>query len=141
MKIRIFTAADTKAVIDLWDLCGLTRPWNNPALDIERKLAVHPEWFVIGEVSTEIIATAMFGYDGHRGWVNYLAVSPQHQRQGYARQIMQHGEQVLESVGCPKVNLQIRTTNKQVIAFYESLGYQQDDVISLGKRLISDEQP
>ena len=139
MNIRPFVQADTDTVIGLWNICELTRPWNNPRLDIERKLAVNPDWFLVGEVDQVIVASVMFGYEGHRGWVNYLAVSPAHQRKGYARQLMSHGERLLEASGCPKLSLQIRTTNRQVIAFYESLGYKRDEVVSMGKRLISDE--
>jgi len=139
MNIRPFDLTDTDRVIALWDLCGLTRPWNNPRLDIQRKLTVNREWFVVGEVGDELIASAMFGYEGHRGWVNYLAVSPSHQRRGYARQLMTYGEQLLLSAECPKISLQIRATNSQVVAFYESLGYKVDEVVSMGKRLISDE--
>lgn len=139
MKIRSFTTPDTDPVIKLWDDCELTRAWNNPRLDIERKLAVNPEWFVVGEVNREIVASAMFGYEGHRGWINYLAVSPQHQRRGYAKQLMQHGEDLLLAAGCPKLSLQVRTTNTQALGFYEALGYKVDSAVSLGKRLISDE--
>ncbi len=139
MLTRPFKPSDEPAVITLWHACALTRPWNNPSLDIARKLAVNPELFLIGEEDGQIIASAMFGYEGHRGWVNYLAVDPSHQRKGYATQLMQHGERLLRAVGCPKLNLQVRSTNASTLAFYESLGYQNDEVISLGKRLISDE--
>jgi len=81
----------------------------------------------------------MFGYEGHRGWVNYLAVSPQHQRRGYAKELMQFGEELLLAVGCPKLNLQVRETNAQALGFYEALGYKVDASVSLGKRLIPDE--
>lgn len=139
MKIRSFISSDTEAVVSLWQCCGLVRSWNNPYLDIERKLAVNPEWFIVGEANDEIVASAMFGYEGHRGWVNYLAVSPQHQRHGYAKQLMQFGEELLLSVGCPKLNLQVRETNAQALGFYEALGYKVDASVSLGKRLIPDE--
>ena len=139
MKIRPFISSDTEAVVGLWQCCGLIRPWNNPRLDIERKRAVNPEWFVVGEVDHEIVASAMFGYEGHRGWVNYLAVSPQHQRRGYAKDLMQFGEALLLAVGCPKLNLQVRETNAQALGFYEALGYKVDASVSLGKRLIPDE--
>ncbi len=139
MKIRSFNTNDIDAVITLWNDCGLTRSWNNPRLDIQRKLAVNPEWFVVGEVNHEIVACAMFGYEGHRGWVNYLAVAPLHQRRGYAKQLMQHGEDLLLAAGCPKLSLQVRTTNTQAVGFYEALGYQIDAAVSMGKRLISDE--
>jgi ribosomal protein S18 acetylase RimI-like enzyme len=139
MNIRPFASGDTASVVDLWQCCGLIRSWNNPHLDIERKLAVNPEWFIVGEVNNEIVASAMFGYEGHRGWVNYLAVSPQHQRHGYAKELMQFGEELLLAVGCPKLNLQVRETNAQALGFYEALGYKIDASVSLGKRLISDE--
>jgi ribosomal protein S18 acetylase RimI-like enzyme len=86
----------------------------------------------------ELIASAMFGYEGHRGWVNYLAVSPVHQRRGHASTLMRWGEEALKERGCPKINLQVRSSNAAVIAFYKSLGYGDDEVIGLGKRLISD---
>ena len=139
MKIRPFISSDTDAVVRLWQCCGLIRSWNNPHLDIERKLAVNPEWFIVGETNNEIVASAMFGYEGHRGWVNYLAVAPQHQRHGYAKQLMQFGEELLLSVGCPKINLQVRETNAQALGFYEALGYKVDASVSLGKRLIPDD--
>ncbi len=81
----------------------------------------------------------MFGYDGHRGWVNYLAVSPEHQKNGYARRLMEYGERILTSVGCPKINLQIRNGNTGVQAFYKAIGYGEDEVVSYGKRLIKDD--
>ncbi|MFM7008039.1 MAG: GNAT family acetyltransferase [Betaproteobacteria bacterium] len=139
MLIRPFNPADEPAVIALWHACALTRPWNNPSLDIARKLKVDPKLFLVGHENGLIVASAMFGYEGHRGWVNYLAVDPSHQRKGYATQLMQHGERLLRAVGCPKLNLQVRSTNASTLAFYESLGYKNDEVISLGKRLISDE--
>jgi ribosomal protein S18 acetylase RimI-like enzyme len=88
MLIRTYTDKDEKQVIELWNECGLTRSWNNPKLDIQRKQKVQSEWFIVGEENGAVIATAMFGYDGHRGWVNYLAVSPNHQRKGYANKLM-----------------------------------------------------
>ena len=139
MLIRAYADKDEKQVIELWNECELTRSWNNPQLDIQRKQKVQSEWFFVGEENGAVIATAMFGYNGHRGWVNYLAVSPNHQRKGYAHKLMQHGETVLKSAGCPKINLQIRTTNTQVQAFYKSIGYTEDEVVSFGKRLIKDD--
>ncbi len=138
MHIRAFQLSDEPAVLALWQACGLIRPWNDPHKDMARKLTVHPELFVVGIEGDELIASAMFGYEGHRGWVNYLAVAPAHQRRGHASAIMQWGEQVLEMRGCPKINLQVRSSNTAVIAFYKSLGYGDDEVIGLGKRLISD---
>ena len=139
MEIRAFATSDTDAVVQLWKDCGLTRPWNDPHQDIARKRSVSPELFWVGNDEGEaIIATIMVGYDGHRGWINYLAVHPAHQRQGHARQLMLRAEQALTALGCPKLNLQVRAGNEAVIAFYESLGYANDHTVSLGKRLIPD---
>ena len=139
MDTRVFTPADTEAVVQLWSDCGLTRPWNDPHKDIARKLSVSPELFLIGtDAQGLLMATVMVGYDGHRGWINYLAVHPSHQRQGHASQLMQQAEQLLTERGCPKLNLQVRAGNEVVIALYESLGYTDDKTVSMGKRLIAD---
>ena len=138
MKIRRYHPNDLAPVIALWQACGLTRAWNNPQLDIERKQSVQPEWFLVGELDQKIVASAMFGYDGHRGWVNYLAVAAQHRRHGHARALMAHGEALLQAADCPKLNLQLRNSNAQALAFYQRLGYVEDDVRCLGKRLIAD---
>ena len=139
MTIRAFEAADEAAVIALWQACELTRPWNDPHKDIARKLTQQPELFLVTALGGSAVASAMFGYEGHRGWVNYLAVLPQYQGQGLARDLMARGEALLTAVGCPKLNLQIRSSNAGVIAFYKHIGYGQDDVVSMGKRLIADE--
>lgn len=138
MHIRPYQASDEAAVVALWQACDLTRPWNDPHKDIARKLQVHPELFLVGEVQGHLMASAMFGYEGHRGWVNYLAVSSGHQKQGHAKALMQQGEALLLARGCPKINLQVRASNAAVLAFYQSLGYQDDQVVSMGKRLIPD---
>ena len=135
MLIRPFNAADEAAVIELWQQCGLTRSWNDPHKDIKRKLQVQSEWFLVGEFERQIVASVMAGYDGHRGWVNYLAVSPDQQGQGWGRQLMAEVERLLATAGCPKINLQVRSSNQAVIAFYQRLGYGIDDVVGLGKRL------
>ncbi|MDL5038198.1 GNAT family acetyltransferase [Comamonas resistens] len=139
MQVRAFTPADTEAVVQLWQDCELTRPWNDPHKDIARKLSVSPDLFWLGcDADGRIIASIMVGYDGHRGWINYLAVHPAHQRRGHARQLMQRAEQTLSELGCPKLNLQVRAGNEAVLAFYERLGYADDQTLSLGKRLIPD---
>jgi ribosomal protein S18 acetylase RimI-like enzyme len=139
MQIRPFQLQDETAVVALWKACHLTRAWNDPHQDIARKLRVGADLFVVGVQEGELIASAMFGYEGHRGWVNYLAVSPAYQRRGCATKLMQWGEHALKQRGCPKINLQVRSSNTDVIAFYRSLGYEDDHVVGLGKRLISDE--
>lgn len=138
MHISSYQESDLDSVINLWTDCGLVVPQNDPAKDISRKLLVDPDLFLVGKVDGELVATAMGGYDGHRGWINYLAVKPCSQRTGYGREIMQAVEALLLDRGCPKINLQIRSTNKEVIAFYKAIGYGVDDVVSMGKRLIVD---
>jgi ribosomal protein S18 acetylase RimI-like enzyme len=138
MEIRPFEIADQASVISLWQRCGLTRPWNDPVKDIQRKLRVRPDLFLVGVLDGEIVATAMVGYEGHRGWISYLGVAPEHQRKGFGRAIMLEAERLLREAGCPKINLQVRSTNHAVIEFYERLGYALDDVVSLGKRLEHD---
>ncbi len=139
MLIRSFQDSDTTAAVQLWNRCGLTRSWNNPQLDIQRKLKAQPEGFLVGLIDNEIVASVMIGYDGHRGWINYLAIDPAHQRKGLGCELMAKAEQHLLSVGCPKINLQIRLDNAEAIEFYESIGFTQDKVVSYGKRLIPDE--
>ena len=138
MKIRAFEIEDQAAVIELWQACALVVPWNDPVKDIARKLKVDADLFLVGESRGEIVATVMGGYEGHRGWANYLAVSPQHQRKCYGREIMEYVEQKIQLKGCPKINLQIRGTNKQAAAFYQAIGYDIEDSIGLGKRLEPD---
>jgi len=138
MKIRAYNPTDEQAVIDLWMYCGLLAPQNNPQEDIRRKLTVSPELFLVGTQGSEIVATVMAGYDGHRGWINYLAVTPRLQKGGYGRQIMAHAEGLLRERGCPKINLLVRSSNKQVIEFYQRIGFSSDDVLSMGKRLVTD---
>lgn len=138
MKIRTYQNSDQQAVIQLWDDRGLVVPWNDPVKDIERKMALGADLFLIGELNGKIITTAMGGYEGHRGWVNYLAVDHRQQNNGYARQMMAELEARLIDKGCPKINLLVRETNVDAVHFYEAIGYLTDNSISLGKRLIPD---
>ncbi len=138
LTIRPYVNTDLQAVVDLWKSCGLVVPWNNPQEDIERKLKVDPDLFLIGIVGEDLVATVMGGYEGHRGWINYLAVSPDFRRCGYGALIMAEVENRIRTKGCPKINLQVRTSNNDVISFYKSIGYNVDEVVSLGKRLIVD---
>ena len=126
------------AVIQLWQDCGLVAPQNNPIRDIQRKSQVKPEWFLVGLQNDTIVASCMIGYEGLRGWINYLAVAPTEQRKGLAREIIAEAERLLREAGCPKINLQIRATNTAVIAFYESICFTTDSAISMGKRLEED---
>ena len=141
MQIRPFQPEDEEAVISLWRRCDLLRPWNDPRKDIQRKMSVRPDLFLVGLLDGQVVACVMAGYEGHRGWLNYLAVAPEHQRHGLARAIVAEAERLLREAGCPKINLQIRTSNHGVLQFYQRLGYSIDEVVSLGKRLESDEKP
>ena len=138
MEIRAYVPEYEGAVKNLWEKCNLTRPWNNPELDIERKLKVNPELFLVGLINDSVAATAMGGYDGHRGWIYYLAVDPVYQRKGYGQQIMRAIEEKLRAKDCSKINLQIRTDNVDVVKFYESIGFTVEERVSMGKRLIED---
>lgn len=139
--LRPFDTPDTDAVVLLWQRCGLTRPWNDPRRDIERKRTVQPQLFIVAEAQTQVIGSVMAGYDGHRGWINYLAVDPAWQGQGLGRALMQQAQDALLALGCPKINLQVRAGNTQALAFYQRLGFVQDEVLSLGKRLVEDGVP
>ena len=138
MDIRPYREADEAAVIALWRRCGLTRPWNDPAKDIRRKLAVQRETFLVGEHEGAVVATAMAGYDGHRGWINYLAVAPELQKRGFGRALMAEAERLLREAGCPKINVQIRNSNAAALDFYRRLGFAADEAVSMGKRLQED---
>ena len=135
MDIRAFEVKYRDEVIELWRECNLVVPQNDPAKDIERKLKVDPDLFLVGLIDEKVVATVMGGYEGHRGWINYLAVKPSQQRKGYGQAIMQAVESLIKQKGCPKINLQVRATNEAVIKFYSAIGYGNDNVVGLGKRL------
>jgi ribosomal protein S18 acetylase RimI-like enzyme len=138
VNIRPFEARDTEAVVALWQACGLVRPQNDPRKDIARKLRVNSEWFLVAERGGAIVGVVMAGYEGHRGWINYLGVAPAARRGGVGRQLMAEAEQRLRAAGCPKINLQVRPDNQDVIRFYEAIGFAVEGAISLGKRLERD---
>jgi ribosomal protein S18 acetylase RimI-like enzyme len=135
IQIRAFQESDAEAVVALWAACGLLRPWNDPRKDIGRKLAVQREMFLVGCAGERIVGTVMAGYDGHRGWINYLAVDPAQRRQGVARALMAAAEERLRALGCAKINLLVRADNREAVAFYQRIGFAEDAVISMGKRL------
>ena len=139
LQLRPFEEGDRQAVIRLWRACDLVKPQNDPGKDIDRKLQVDRDLFLVGLLGDELVASVMGGYEGHRGWVNYLAVDPAHREQGLGRQLMVAIETMLHERGCPKVNLQVRESNHEAVAFYESIGYGDDRVIGLGKRLEQDD--
>ena len=126
------------AVIELWRRCGLLRSWNDPNLDIDRKLAIGDSMFLVAVFEHDVVGSVMAGYDGHRGWVNYRAVDPDLHGRGIGRLLMDRAEQRLREVGCPKINLQVRSHNQEVVDFYKSLGYSVEDHVSMGKQLSID---
>lgn len=138
MRVRPYREDDEEAVVALWQACGLTRPWNDPHKDIARKLTVQRELFLVGEVDGAVVASVMAGFEGHRGWVNYLAVAPAQRGRGHGAALMRLVEEKFTAAGCPKVSLLVRTGNTEVLAFYRRLGYAADEAIPLGKRLIPD---
>lgn len=138
LDIRTYRSADESAVIDLWRRCGLIVAWNDPALDIARKCADSPELFFVAEKDGELIASCMAGFDGHRGWIYYLAVDPARQRSKIATELVHQAEFALVQQGCPKVELMVRDSNHSVKSFYQDIGYRIEPVSVLSKRLIVD---
>ncbi len=139
MEQRLATQADKSRVIDLWQLSGLTRPWNGPEQDFDFSLAALQTVILLIEDHGALIASAMVGHDGHRGSVYYVSVHPEHRGRGRGQQIMTFAEDWLRQQGVWKLNLLVRHENADAIGFYESLGYSDQDCISLGKRL--DDKP
>ena len=138
LEIRTYRESDQDAVVGLWRECGLVVPQNDPRKDICRKLSIQREMFLVGSMGSKLVATVMAGFDGHRGWINYLAVATASQNRGFGRRMMDAAEARLREMGCPKINLQVRSSNADVIEFYKAIGYSVDDVVSMGKRLEGD---
>ena len=137
-KFRKFRKTDAEAVIKLWKKCKLIVPWNDPSKDINRKLSIKDNLFIIGEMNKHIIASAMAGYDGHRGYIYYLAVLPEYQKKGIGSSLLSIVEKKLLHLGCPKINLFVRNTNIRVKTFYKINNYEFQDSEIYGKRLIKD---
>jgi ribosomal protein S18 acetylase RimI-like enzyme len=123
------------SVVDLWNKCDLIVPQNDPLEDIQKKLDFQPELFFIALLKNKVIGSVMAGYDGHRGWLYYLAVLPEYQKRGYGRQLVENAVNELRKLGCLKVNLQVRTSNTSVVDFYKNLGFKEEERVSLGMRL------
>ena len=139
-EIIEFDEKHRKDVVHLWKICDLTRPWNDPNRDIDRKLTDRTGKLFLLKKGDLILGSVMVGYDGHRGSVNYLSVHPDFQKKNLGRMLMKHSEDYLLALGCPKLNLMVRTSNLPVIEFYERLEYQKDEVVVFSKRLITDEE-
>jgi ribosomal protein S18 acetylase RimI-like enzyme len=138
-SIDTYQDDDESAMIELWRECGLVVPWNNPLTDIARKKADSPELFFTGRIDGKLMASCMAGYDGHRGWIYFLAVANSEQRKGFAARLVAHVEAQLIELGCPKLELMVRDANLEVIAFYQAIGFNLDPVRVLSKRLQQDD--
>ncbi|MFH2037288.1 MAG: GNAT family acetyltransferase [Candidatus Zixiibacteriota bacterium] len=137
MKIRLYQTKDSSQVAELWKIVFPSAPAHNrPEDDIRRKEQIQKELFFVAEIDKRIIGTALSGYDGHRGWVYYVAVHPDFRRQHIGEKLMLRVEQELKNIGCPKLNLQVRADNKIVIDFYKKLDYEIEERVSMGKKLV-----
>lgn len=143
VRVRAYRTGDEDALVALWARCGLLRPWIDPRTEIATKLAHQPEglWVAVADdgrgdgAGAAVVGSVVAGFDGRRGWVNYLAVDPDHRGRGLGAHLLGVAERDLAGRGCPKVNLQVRADNDDVVGFYEALGYRDDHVVTLGKRL------
>ena len=136
LLIRSFREPDEADVVALWrEAFADDPPWNEPVAVVRRKLKVQRELFLVGEHKGRVVAALLAGFDGFRGWVYHLAVSPANRRRGFGRVMMAEAEARLLGLGCPKLNLQVRESNVEVLQFYRSLGYSIEERVSLGKRL------
>ena len=133
LAITDIADADVDAVVALWQRCALTRPWNDPASDIALARRNPNATVLVGRTGGVIVATAMVGHDGHRGWVYYVAVDPDRQKKGFGRAMMDAAEAWLRAAGVPKLQLLVRRENAKAGAFYQSIGYQESDTITFAK--------
>lgn len=124
-----------EALVDLWEKCGLIVPQNDPIEDIQKKIDYQPELFFIALLDDQLIGSVMVGYEGHRGWLNYLAVHPSFQKRGFGKKLVEKAIAELRKIGCLKLNLQVRRSNKRVIEFYKQIGFKEEERVSLGLRL------
>lgn len=136
VEVRGYRSCDHDAVVQLWRTVFPDAPArNDPVRDIQRKTRHQPELFVVATVDTTLAGTCMAGFDGHRGWLHLVAVAPELQRRGIGKALLQRAEALLAELGCPKLNLQVRGATPEAAGFYERLGYQVEDRISMGKIL------
>ncbi|RZF60839.1 GNAT family acetyltransferase [Sphingomonas populi] len=137
--IEAASAADAAAVVALWRDCGLTRPWNDPHADFALALGTATSTVLVARAGADVTGSAMVGFDGHRGWVYYLAVAPDRQRGGLGRALMAAAEAWLRARGVPKVQLMVREGNAAALGFYEALGLERQPVVVFGRFLEGDE--
>ncbi len=135
VRISPATQSDRAEVIALWRAAELTRPWNNPVTDFDLAIESPSSDILVARADTPIVGSVMVGFDGHRGWVYYLACHPGSRNQGIGRQLMVAAEDWLKIRGAPKIQLMVRDDNMQARGFYASLGYELQDVVTIGRRL------
>jgi len=134
--VRPYEPQDESAVVELWEtVFPDDPPWNNPPDVIERKLSVQRELFLVCLSGGRLVGTVLAGFDGVRGWVHKVAAHPEFQRKGIASRLMKAAEEGLANIGCPKLNVQMRASNRSAVRFYESTGYTIEDRVSMSKRL------
>ncbi len=138
--ISTYRASDRDDVVRIWE-SSLHSPgeWNEPHAAIARQQGVQPDGFLVGRIDGHVVATCVVGYDGVRGWLYRIAVDLEHRRQGYGRKIVEHAEEYLRNLDCPKVNLQVRGENDGAVDFYMQLGYYKQDHTSIAKILYNGE--
>lgn len=137
VTIRAYQPDDKKDVVALWELVFADDPaWNRPEDVIKQKLSVQPELFLVAEYDGRIVGTTLAGYDGVRGWLHHVATHPDYQRTGVAEKLIEQAQLGLKKYGCVKLNLQVRSSNADVVAFYQRLGFEVEERISLGKPLV-----
>ena len=135
MQIAAATESDIDGVIALWKACGLTRPWNDPAADYRLAMANETSAILLAHMEGQLVASVLTGFDGHRGWVYYLAVAPDFRKQGLGRKMMEAVEAWLRERNAPKIQLMVRDDNEAAIGFYQALGYDVQPVVTIGRRL------
>lgn len=135
MDVRSCTPNDRELTVGLWERCGLTRPWNDPTADFDLAISNASSTVLAGFVDSSLIASAMVGFDGHRGWVYYVAVDPAHRKRGFGARMMQAAETWLRHKGAPKLQFMVREENEAALQFYAKLGFERQSVITLGRRL------
>ncbi len=135
-EVRRYRASDHDAVVRLWRTVFPDAPArNDPVRDIQRNQSHQPELFLVAVHEDSLAGTCMAGFDGHRGWLHLVAVAPELRRRGVGAALLARAEQLLAALGCPKLNLQVRGSTPEAVGFYERLGYQVEDRVSMGKIL------
>jgi ribosomal protein S18 acetylase RimI-like enzyme len=135
MNIRPMAKSDQAGVIRLWQDCGLIRPWNDPARDLRTAMRTSDAAVLVGEDAGTIVASVMAGFDGHRGWIYYLAVAQDRRQEGLGRAMFETAQAWLKARGAPKIQLMVRETNEEAIGFYKAMGLEVQPVVTLGRFL------